>query len=135
MTFKKGQVAWNKNKKCPWVIKRNKDNPTKKGKNHPNWKGGNVLHMGYIYVYNNDGLELPTWMGIYIKRCNLVWFENTGEIIKKPYFLHHKNGDKLDDSFENLQKVTFSYHSKKHTKLMKRNLDGTFAGKVIDKTD
>jgi hypothetical protein len=72
-----------------------------------------IIHKGYVYQKSKI-TELNTRKGRLAKRCNIVWFENTGEIIKKPFFLHHKDNNKLNDSFENLQKVTISSHNKIH---------------------
>ena len=93
---RKGISAWNKGLKG---IRGNK---------HPNWKGGKRIHMGYIYD-RIDETPLTKWNG-YVKRANLVWFENTGEIIKKPYCLHHINHNRLDDRFENLEKMELWRH-------------------------
>jgi 5-methylcytosine-specific restriction endonuclease McrA len=39
--FKKGLIPWNTGKKCPWTTKRNlENNPTKRGSENWNWKGG-----------------------------------------------------------------------------------------------
>jgi hypothetical protein len=46
------------------------------------------------HPYNKDG---------YVKRANLVWEENTGQVVVPPAVIHHKNGIKKDDSFENLE--------------------------------
>lgn len=39
----------------------------------------------------------------YVKRCNIVWEEMTGQVVISPAMIHHKNGIKKDDSFDNLQ--------------------------------
>ena len=39
----------------------------------------------------------------YVKRCNLVWEEHTGQHVIPPACVHHKNGTKTDDSFSNLE--------------------------------
>ena len=84
-----------------------------KGKNNPNYKGGEKEIDGYIF------LRLPQHIlsvRNYVKRSHLVWYEKTGEIIKKPFEIHHINENKKDDRFENLQKVTRSGHQKIHNK-------------------
>jgi hypothetical protein len=50
----------------------------------------------------------------YILRSHAVWFITTGETITKEMALHHKNGDKLDDKFENLELMRHGEHTKFH---------------------
>ncbi len=111
----KGRTAWNKGKKCDWVTKRNLENNPMKNRfaeKHPNWKGGKIIVGGYVYLYN---IKLGRHFGgKYIKRANLVWYEKTGELIKIPYEIHHINGEKQDDKFENLVKLKKSVHSHHH---------------------
>lgn len=79
---------------------------------NPHWKGGLFFFGGWIYVHT---LNIGTsFNNKYIKRANLVWYEHTGEIIRRPFLLHHINGDKLDDRFENLIKVTQKEHAILH---------------------
>lgn len=39
----------------------------------------------------------------YVLRSHFVWGENTGRMIEKPEVIHHINGIKDDDRFENLR--------------------------------
>ena len=39
----------------------------------------------------------------YVKRCNIVWEENTGHPVIPPECIHHRNGNKKDDNFQNLE--------------------------------
>ena len=100
--------------------------PGRKGKDSNFWKGGIMHCMGYIYLKTDiEGLRKKSG---YAKRSNVVWFENTGEIIRTPYLLHHIDGDKINDSFNNLKKVTRSEHLKIHQKekygrLQKNNVE------------
>lgn len=68
----------------------------------------------YKIVYNNV-------LGK-IRRSHLVWYKHTGEIIKYPYIIHHKNGNTLDDRFKNLKKELTSKHSSFHNKGKKHTL-------------
>ncbi len=78
-------------------------------------KDGLKKFQGYVYVYCP---EYPIKSrDRYVKRTNLVWFKETGEIIIKPHILHHKDGDRVNDDIKNLQKLTISEHMKlEHTK-------------------
>jgi len=91
------------------------------GNNNPNYKGGEKELDGYIFL-RIPGNNLAKRN--YVKRCNLVWFENTGEVIKSPYMLHHINGDKHDDRFENLQRVNKKEHMSIHFNGRYRNKMG-----------
>lgn len=92
-----------------------------KGHKNPAWRGGIWNHSsGYIYLWKPK-LSWANKKG-YVKRANWVWFRRTGEIIKLPYLLHHKNGNKTDDRFENLIKTTRSGHIKLHRELLNKSL-------------
>jgi hypothetical protein len=82
------------------------------GSKNYNWKGGITKHDGYIWIKCNNP-ELCTYHH-YAKKCNLVWYKKTGEIIKYPYLLHHKNENKQDDRIRNLEKVTRAVHINLH---------------------
>jgi len=84
------------------------------GKKNPAWRGGMWNHAGYVYIHKPSFITADS-KG-YVKRANYIWYQNTGEIIKPPFFLHHKNGDKKDDRFENLQKTTRKEHMDIHRK-------------------
>lgn len=101
-----GKPSWNKGMKCSWCKFNLPEH--KEGKSAIHWKGGVVIVGGYAYVYNK---KLGTCFGgKYIKRANLIWYQKTGELIKKPFCLHHKDGDKLNDNFNNLLKLERSKH-------------------------
>jgi len=121
----KGKPAWNKGVSNPSATK-NLGEYAKglKGKDSPNWKGGVVFVGGYYYVYNE---KLGTQFGgKYIKRANLVWYEEKGEIIKEPYFLHHNDWDMKNDRIENLTKMKRGEHSKFTTMHIPRGDNGRF---------
>jgi hypothetical protein len=123
---KKGKPSWNKGKKCSW----SKFNlpKHKKGNLALNWKGGEVIVGGYAYVYNK---KLGTCFGgKYIKKANLVWYQKTGELIKKPYCLHHKDNNKLNDDFNNLTKMDRYKHIGMEGNKNIRNSLGQFCKKV-----
>jgi len=57
---------------------------------------------GYIYIKRPEH-PLADKRG-YVKRAYLVWEEKTGHLIDYPNeIIHHINGNKLDDWFENLR--------------------------------
>lgn len=86
---------------------------THKGWKNPAWKGGIWNHSsGYVYIWKPE-LSWANGKG-YIKRANWIWFKKTGEIIKFPFILHHKNENKTDDRLNNLIKITRKEHINLH---------------------
>lgn len=93
--FKKGDIPFNKGKKCTWTSERNiTNNPSKKMEKHWNWKGGNntrtmrktaprpkpdnceicgipgiELKKGLCYEHNHKTGEFRGWV---CGRCNTV---------------------------------------------------------------
>lgn len=84
------------------------------GKKNPAWRGGIMFRKSTGYYYLHKPGHPTSDQDGYIKRANWIWFKNTGEYIKMPYFLHHKDEDKTNDKFENLQKTTRKEHMKFH---------------------
>ena len=121
---KKGKTAWNKGLSNPNATK-NLGRYAEKGlcgEKSSNWKGGKVKVGGYWYIYDK---KLGTQFGgNYIKRANLVWFEEHGELIKPPFFLHHLDNNRENDKINNLLKINLSKHSEKHFKELKRDNKG-----------
>ena len=62
---------------------------------------GIIKRVGYIYILKK-GHPLADAYG-YVKRSWLVFEENTGHIVQYPEVVHHINGNKEDDRFENLK--------------------------------
>ncbi len=131
--YPNGKPAWNRGIKCPKEVRekiskkhlgkklsketKNKIGDAHRGEKNYNWKGGIYDDKkGYVWIKTKIP-ELNTYHKKYAKRANVIWYENTGEIIKYPYFLHHKNENKKDDSYKNLVKTTrrehfFTHHKK-----------------------
>lgn len=45
---------------------------------------------------------------------HLVWWQNTGDLVPVGFVLHHKNEDKFDNRFENLELLSNTAHCQKH---------------------
>jgi len=45
---------------------------------------------------------------------HLVWWQHTGQVIKPGDVIHHKNNQKRDNRFENLEMKTNRDHSREH---------------------
>lgn len=50
----------------------------------------------------------------YIPEHHLVWWQETGEVVGDDEVIHHQNGDKTDNRFENLAKMDRADHSREH---------------------
>lgn len=79
----------------------------KKGKLNPNWKGGKILAGGYIWILNpqREGKKR-----MYIKEHRYVMEQFLERKLLKTELVHHKNGVKTDNRFENLEVLTFANH-------------------------
>ncbi len=64
-----------------------------------NWDDGYIC-KGRMTVYRPD-YPCCTPHG-YVSRSRIVWWLVTGEVVRKGKVVHHINGDKMDDRFENL---------------------------------
>lgn len=97
--FKKGQISWSK--LHPEIMP--------KGKNHWNWKNGEMISQGYIYVLQPSHPKANK-RG-YIKRSHLVMEKMLGRYLTPIEVVHHKGikyplgsiENKQDDRPENLQ--------------------------------
>jgi hypothetical protein len=132
---KKGKPSWNKGLPAPWAkhnhfatghIPWNKDKigimpipwnrgikwPEMSGKNHFNWKGGKKKTSGYIYLLNPNH-HLAQKNG-YVKRANLVAEKCLNRQLTKQELLHHIDGNKENDTPENLYLFTSFEHKQFH---------------------
>lgn len=75
----------------------------------PNWRGGQHV---------DDSGHMRVWSGSlrrYVPRSHLVWLEHhPGDTIPRGYVIHHKDGDKLNDVIENLEKLALASHAARH---------------------
>jgi len=77
--------------------------------NHPNWKGGRtVTSHGYVLVKRPDHPDADSRGYVYEHR--LVAEEKLGRRLDSDEHVHHKNGDKQDNSPENIE----VYHETEH---------------------
>jgi hypothetical protein len=93
--FKKGHKPWNSGLKG---LHLSPDTEFKKGvttmENHPSWKGGEQ-HFKHDCAYINIGTNKR------IRRPKKV-YEYTHGTIPKGWIIYHLNGDRYNDSLENL---------------------------------
>jgi hypothetical protein len=106
--FQKNHTPWNKGKKG---IHLSKKSEFKKGVHigdkHPSWKGG-IQFRGEdcIHIYNGVGKVL---------RCPRVVYEKHYGPIPKGFVIVHKDGDKHNDSPENLIAMSRKDHLKRNS--------------------
>jgi hypothetical protein len=84
------------------------------GGHAPNWKGGkSVDKKGYIRIWDRN-------KKCYIKEHKKVWEENYGEI-PEGYVFHHKDGNKQNNSLDNLEILPKVEHDKLNDSLLKNH--------------
>lgn len=74
------------------------------GENHHSWKGGHVDVNGYRHVRlrKSDPFHSMTSNG-YMMEHRLVVARDLGRVLERHETVHHKNGDRADNSLDNLQ--------------------------------
>lgn len=104
--FEKGHIPWNKGMKG---LSRNPATEFKKGNRPQNWKP-----VGTVTIRKVNGLE-RAWVKVaepnaWKPRCYVVWEQAGGPELPPGYFLHHLDGDSLNDDLLNLAAVRRSFH-------------------------
>jgi len=98
--FKKGHVTWNKGMKG---LRMSPDTEFKEGvggKDHPGWRGG-------VQVVKADCTYLHSGINSRIRRPRAVYEEHIGKI-PKGFIVIHRDGDRYNDSPENLTAISRS---------------------------
>jgi predicted RNA-binding Zn-ribbon protein involved in translation (DUF1610 family) len=70
----------------------------------------------YISIKAPEEYPGKKYNGLYCYEHQYIWWLNTGEILKENENIHHKNGNKKDNHFSNLEKVTKREHNQRHFK-------------------
>jgi len=68
---------------------------------HTGWKGGRRIVKGYLYIYAPEHPH-ATKQG-YVSEHRLVMEDKLGRYLDPAETVHHKNGDNLDNSPDNLE--------------------------------
>ena len=71
--------------------------------------------MIYKFVTAPENYPGKTYeFGNRILEHHLVWWLNTGEVVGDGFIIHHKNENKTDNRFENLEKMEIGEHTSLH---------------------
>lgn len=68
----------------------------------------------YVLVVAPDEYRGKKYRGKYCYEHHLVYWQNTGIVPDSDQLIHHKNENKHDNTFDNLELMTKSEHSKEH---------------------
>ena len=98
------QISWSKGKKRPEIS----------GKNSHWWKGGKTINtQGYILIKKREH-PFADKRG-YVLKSRLIMEKHLGRYLKPSEIVHHIDGDKLNNSIENLVLfATKNIHTKFH---------------------
>lgn len=83
---------------------------------NPSFPTKTLMRNGlYILVIAPEDYPGKRYRDRYVYEHHLVWWQNTGEIIDTGRFVvHHKDEDKHNNEFSNLEKMLRERHSKEH---------------------
>ena len=82
---------------------------------HPSYRGGYTIEMGgYIYEFFPSHPNCNAWG--YLPQHRLVAEGYLGRILDRKEVVHHKDGNRLNNSPENLEVMTQNEHQKLHAR-------------------
>lgn len=84
-----------------------------KGHRAYHWKGGRLVHKGYVYILQKDHPKSDR--DGYVSEHRLVMEKHLGRYLVDREMVHHKNADRADNRIKNLELVeSQSEHMKQH---------------------
>ena len=93
---------------------------------NPNWKGGVKIHSGYKYIKLSEHPFCNSHG--YVAEHRLIMEKKIGRYLNREEIVHHINGDKQDNTIDNLQILSSEEHNTIHhkNKKQKRDYHGRF---------
>lgn len=76
----------------------------------------------YTLVVAPSNYPGKKYRGRYCYEHHLVWWQNVGSLPKNGEVIHHKNKDKTDNRFSNLEILAMVEHSRQHAAENPKNL-------------
>ena len=141
--FRKGYISWNKGKKLSLqsIAKRTLNRIYKRGKEHPNWKGGIKIVNNRKAIYSPNH-PFKTKQNFVLEH-RLIAEKYLKRYLTRKEVIHHKNNNPLDNQKENLivfpnEKIHQRFHrniedyvSKFHPEITEKILQ-KFKGQYLD---
>jgi hypothetical protein len=107
--FEKGNIPWNKDKYFDPSPKTHFKKGQYVGDNHPSWKGG-------VQVISNDCAYVWTGNNSRVRRPRKIYEDFIGPI-PEGYVIIHKDGNRYNDSPENLEAISRAENLKRNRKI------------------
>ena len=85
----------------------------------------------YILIVAPDGYPGKKYRGRYAYEHSVVWWRHTGKTVPAGYLIHHKNENKHDNRFKNLELKSNSKHTAEHHTLPRTVLDCAYCGRKV----
>lgn len=76
----------------------------------------------YVLVIAPDEYPGKKYRGRYCYEHHLVWWRNTGQVVNPGYVVHHKDGNKHNNIFSNLELLSLSNHMRLHNRVVARKI-------------
>lgn len=91
-----------------------------KGSLHPRWKGGRLVRPnGYVVCYMPTH-PYPSENGTHVFEHRLVAEQHLGRFLQSDEIVHHKNANRKDNRWSNLEVLTKTEHGRLHQQERRR---------------